>query len=278
MEPFSLVVGFGLAIGVGMVANTIVSVFYETGRRLFGPGKRSRLNALGIRNNEKNQEQQKEEALLGLENISWNTYYAVSTLIGLALLAFLGPTMPGIRLGFLGLPILVWLARGFLVQQRKRFMAGQVRQFLIDVRLHLSLQGSLLLGLENIGRTTLETSPVYRQLQIRLKGSSARSGLDLLNQLTDDLASPQLLRAVQRIQAAQQSGGISNVDQAIASVISELNEEIGYQAEEEMQRLPLRITLLAMPFLLGPIVILLFYPLIDRILNTLSGVSIGGGF
>ena len=112
MEPFSLVVGFGLAIGVGMVANTIVSVFYETGRRLFGPGKRSRLNALGIRNNEKNQEQQKEEALLGLENISWNTYYAVSTLIGLALLAFLGPTMPGIRLGFLGLPILVWLARG----------------------------------------------------------------------------------------------------------------------------------------------------------------------
>ena len=243
-----------------------------------GPGKRSRLNALGIRNNEKNQEQQKEEALLGLENISWNTYYAVSTLIGLALLAFLGPTMPGIRFGFLGLPILVWLAREFLVQQRKRFMAGQVRQFLIDVRLHLSLQGSLLLGLENIGRTTPETSPVYRQLQNRLKGSSARSGLDLLNQLTDDLASPQLLRAVQRIQAAQQSGGISNVDQAIASVISELNEEIGYQAEEEMQRLPLRITLLAMPFLLGPIVILLFYPLIDRILNTLSGVSIGAGF
>ena len=164
------------------------------------------------------------------------------------------------------------------MQQRKRFMAGQVRQFLIDIRLHLSLQGSLLLGLENIGRTTLETNPVYRQLQNRLKGSSARSGLDLLNLLTDDLTSPQLLRAVQRIQAAQQSGGITNVDQAIASVISELNEEIGYKAEEEMQRLPLRITLLAMPFLLGPIVILLFSPLIDRILNTLSGVSIGGGF
>ena len=61
MEPFSLVVGFGLAIGVGMVANTIVSVFYETGRRLLGPGKRSRLNALGIKNNEKNQEQQKKK-------------------------------------------------------------------------------------------------------------------------------------------------------------------------------------------------------------------------
>jgi hypothetical protein len=45
-----------------------------------------------------------------------------------------------------------------------------------------------------------------------------------------------------------------------------------------MQRLPLRITLLAMPFLLGPIVILFFYPLVDRILKTLSGTAIGGGF
>jgi hypothetical protein len=45
-----------------------------------------------------------------------------------------------------------------------------------------------------------------------------------------------------------------------------------------MQQMPTRITLLAMPFLLGPIVILLFYPLVDRILKTLSGTAIGGGF
>lgn len=82
----------------------------------------------------------------------------------------------------------------------------------------------------------------------------------------------------EHVQDDQQSGGISDVDQAIANVIEELNEEIGYQSEEQMQSLPLRITLLAMPFLLGPIVILLFYPLVDRILKTLSGVSIGGGF
>jgi hypothetical protein len=102
--------------------------------------------------------------------------------------------------------------------------------------------------------------------------------LDLLDQLANDLHSPQLLRAAQRVQAAQQSGGVTDVDQALAGVIQELEEEIGYQSEEQMQRLPLRITLLSMPFLLGPIVILLFYPLVDRILQTLSGVSIGGGF
>jgi uncharacterized protein (DUF2267 family) len=190
----------------------------------------------------------------------------------------LGPSLPGIRLGFLALPALVWLAKKYLIQQRKRFMTGQIRQFLIDVRLHMSLQGSLLLGLESLAKTTVETTVVYQRLQKRLKGSSAHSGLDLLNQMADDLNSPQLLRVVQRVQAAQQSGGVTDVDQAIASVIEDLNEEISYQSEEQMQQLPTRITLLAMPLLLGPIVILLFYPLVDRILQTLAGVSIGGGF
>jgi hypothetical protein len=281
MNTYSLVVGFGLAIGVGMIVHTLFSIIFETGRRLSSPVRRGRLYALGIGNKDKSEDIRKEEAILGLPDIPWGSLYAAATLTGLILLAGLGPYLPGIRLGFLALPALVWLFKGYLVQQRKRFMVGQIRQFLIDVRLHMSLQGSLLLGLESIGRTTLETSAVYQRLQKRLKGSSARSGLDLLSQLTEvaeDLRSPQLLHVVQRVQAAQQSGGISDVDQAIASVIAELNEEIGYQSEEQMQRLPLRITLLAMPFLLGPIVILLFYPLVDRILKTLSGVSIGGGF
>jgi hypothetical protein len=278
MNTYSLVVGLGLAIGVGMIANILFSVLFETGRRLSRPVRRGRLYALGIGNTDKSEEIKKEETILGLPDIPWSSLYAAATLTGLILLAVLGPYLPGIRLGFLALPALVWLFKGYLVQQRKRFMVGQIRQFLIDVRLHMSLQGSLLLGLESMGRTTLETSAVYQRLQKRLKGSSARSGLDLFSQVAEDLKSPQLLHVVQRIQAAQQSGGISDVDQAIASVIAELNEEIGYQSEEQMQRLPLRITLLAMPFLLGPIVILLFYPLVDRILKTLSGVSIGGGF
>ena len=80
------------------------------------------------------------------------------------------------------------------------------------------------------------------------------------------------------MQSAQQSGGVVGVDQAIFSAIEELNDEIANQSEEQMQRLPLRITLLAMPFLLGPIVILLFYPLVDRILSTLAGTAVGGGF
>jgi hypothetical protein len=87
-----------------------------------------------------------------------------------------------------------------------------------------------------------------------------------------------LLRVVQRIRSAQQSSGFLGIDQAISNAIEALNEEIATACEEQIQRLPLRITLLAMPFLLGPIVILLFYPLVDRILKTLAGTAIGGGF
>jgi hypothetical protein len=278
MDTSSLVVGLSLAIGVGMIANTVISIIFEIGRRLSRPIQRGRLHALGLGNKDQSEEIRTEEAILGFSDIPWGVLYAGAALVGLVLLAVLGRYLPSIRLCFLALPALVWLAKSYLIQQRKRFMVGQVRHFLIDVRLHMSLQGSLLLGLESLSKTTVETSVVYQRLQKRLKGSSARSGLDLLSQLAEDLKSPQLLRVIQRVQAAQQSGGVSDVDQAIAGVIEELNEEIGYQTEEQMQRLPLRITLLAMPFLLGPIVILLFYPLVDRILKTLSGVSIGGGF
>jgi len=278
MEIYSIVVAISLAIGVGMIANTVLSIFIEAGRRLSRTASRGRLHALGLGIRDQKEDQQTEDAILGLGHIPWNNLYAAAALIGLILLAVLGPSLPSIRLGFLALPTLVWLAKRYLIQQRKRFMVGQVRQFLIDVRLHMSLQGSLLLGLESIAKITLETSAVYQSLKRRLAGSSARSGLDLLNQIGGDLKLPLFSRIVHRIQAAQQSGGVSDVDQAVTSAIDELNEEIGYQSEEQMQRLPLRITLLAMPFLLGPIVILLFYPLVDRILKTLSGVAVGGGF
>ncbi|GAP21906.1 hypothetical protein [Leptolinea tardivitalis] len=284
MDTYSLVVGFSLAIGVGMIANTVLSIIIETGRRLSRSVSRGRLQALGLGIRDHNgihnaqEGSHTEETILGLSQVPWNSLYAGAALVGLILLATLGPSLPSIRFGFLTLPAFVWLAKRYLIQQRKRFMVGQIRQFLIDVRLHMSLQGSLLLGLESISKTTLETSAVYQSLKRRLAGSSARSGLELLNQIAEDLQSPLFTRLVQRIQAAQQSGGVSDIDQAIAGAIEELNEEIGYQSEEQMQRLPLRITLLAMPFLLGPIVILLFYPLVDRILKTLSGVAVGSGF
>ena len=168
------------------------------------------------------------------------------------------------------------------MSRRKRaaedLSVDELRQLLIDVRLHMSLRGSLLLGLENIASTTGEDRLIYRLLRLRMSGGQVKSGLEVFQQMAADLKSLHLTRSVQRIQAAQQSGGLLGVDQAVAASIDESTDEINGQTEEQMQRLPLRITLLAMPFLLGPIVILFFYPLVDRILKTLSGTAIGGGF
>ncbi len=277
MNPYADLLGFGLMIGVGLVTSSVLSLFYDLGRRFTRPWGRTRLQALGLRAGEPKGNRPKD-ILLGIGGIAWGNLYIGAALLGLASSVLFGADIPAARAAILALPGLVWLARRYLIYQRRRFLAGQVRQFLIDVRLHMSLKGSLLLGLENLARTTLETSPPYTCLRERLRGSSARSGLDLLAQVAGDLASPHMQRTVTHIQAASASGGVLDLDRALAAIIAELNEELTYQSEEHMQRLPLRVTLLAMPFLLAPIVILVFYPLVDRILKTLSGVSVGVGF
>jgi len=278
MDTYPLMVGFSLAIGVGLIVNATLSSFYELGRRwlrLLGR-RRYRLHALGI--NGQNQGHTSEDEILGLTRIPWTNLYAGAAILGLALFFWIGQAVPSIRLGFLAAPALVWLFKGYLIRQRRRFLLGQLRQLLIDLRLHMSLRGSLLLGLESIALATGENQLVYRLLRMRMSGGQVKSGLEIFQQMAKDLKSAHLTRIAQRIQVAQQSGGLLGVDQAVAKSIEELTDDINGQTEEQMQRLPLRITLLAMPFLLGPIVILFFYPLVDRILKTLSGTAIGGGF
>jgi hypothetical protein len=225
-----------------------------------------------------NPDQYSEEAVLGLHKVPWNGLYIGSVFVGVSMFLALGSSTSGMKWIFLGLPGLVWLAKRYLVYQQKRFMVAKIRQLLIDIRLQMSLNGSLLLGLASIAENTMDTSAVYQTLKRRMSGGSGKNGLDILRQMAEDLKSPHLKKITQRIYAANQSGGILDVDGVIAGSLEELNEEISNHAEEQMQQLPLRITLLAMPFLLGPIVILLFYPLVDRILKTLSGVAVGGGF
>lgn len=281
MNTLPLLVGFAFAIGVGLMANTVFNTLFDIGRRLSrGLSRNSgRLVKLGLTSAASKVTTYSEDDILGLALIPWTNLYAVSALVSLILFGLIGPYLSGgIQFALLSLPGLVWLLKQYLIQQRRRFLVGQIRQLLIDIRLHMSLSGSLLLGLESIVRNTSERNVVYRALQRRMSGGSAKSGLDVLQSLAGDLKSGHLLRVAQRVQSAQQSGGVVGVDQAIFSAIEELNDEIANQSEEQMQRLPLRITLLAMPFLLGPIVILLFYPLVDRILSTLAGTAVGGGF
>lgn len=279
METYPLLVGFSFAVGVGLISHAALSFLYSLMRRLIRgvSGRTSRISRL-METRPEEKKVSSDEDLLGLAHIPWTNLYALSALVSLVLFALVGPYLGGSGLFLLSLPALVWLLKRYLIYQRRRFMVSQARQLLVDIRLHMSLAGSLLLGLENIARTSSEATPVYRALKRCMSGGSAKNGLTVLEQLAGDVKSVQLLRVAQRVRSAQQSAGVLGVDQAIANSIDELNDEIAGQAEEQMQQMPTRITLLAMPFLLGPIVILLFYPLVDRILSTLAGTAIGGGF
>ena len=187
MDTYPLMVGFSLAIGVGLIVNATLSSFYELGRRwlrLLGR-RRYRLHALGI--NGQNQGHTSEDEILGLTRIPWTNLYAGAAILGLALFFWIGQAVPSIRLGFLAAPALVWLFKGYLIRQRRRFLLGQLRQLLIDVRLHMSLRGSLLLGLESIASTTGENQLVYRLLRLRMSGGQVKSGLEIFQQMAKDL-------------------------------------------------------------------------------------------
>ena len=278
MEFYSLTVGLGITFGVGLITHVILSTLLGLGRRIRWISHPSRLIHLGIQPISTHNRDSTSPKYQRNSYIPWNMLLIVSAFAGLGLTCLLGSSLPAARGAVVFLPLLIWGFRQYWNYQEKRFLLPQVRQFFLDVRLYMSLRGSLLLGLQHLGETTQESTSVYRSLKFHLSGSSAQSGLDLLQKIAKDLAYQPFSRAIQRIQAAQQTGGISDIDLTLAQYLDELNEEIGYQTEEQMQRLPTRITLLAMPLLLGPIVILLFYPLVDRILHTLSGVGIGGGF
>ena len=134
MESTSLIVGLSLAVGMGLVCYAFLSTLWEGGQHLSRRLRRGRLAALGAGHSPEQAQKINEDALLGLDRIPWNKAYLGATFLGLVLFFVMGPSLPGVRLFFLGLPVLVWLARLYLVQQRKLLMAGAIRQFLIDVR------------------------------------------------------------------------------------------------------------------------------------------------
>jgi hypothetical protein len=276
MDTLSIVVAVAAAVGVGLTANWLFTGLGEIFQHLF---KLRRSNALKARLEEQKTAGQVSEAeVLGIAHIPWGNYYAIAAFVGLVLLALLAQSNSVLRFAVLALPALVYFARQIILQHRRRAMIWKVRNFLIDLRLHMTIHGSLLMGLISMSRDSLAASPVYDRLRSRLRGASAESGLSILKQMAEDLRSPEFTRAVQQLEAAQVTGGVQDLDAAVAKIIGEIDDEVGYRSEEQMQRLPMRLTLIAMPFLLAPIVILLFYPLVARVIQTLSGVSVGGGF
>ncbi len=269
---FGVLVALLGAAGVGLSLNASLEFILD----LFRKQKRSRLVGM-LSSKRKPIKPLTENEILGLDRVPWPWLYGLSTCLGFSLYLFVGPLVPLLRMALPAAPGVIYLGYLYLRQQRKRAIAGQVRQFLVDLRMLLTVHGSLLLALEGLAKKPAVLNPITRCLAKAFQGGRPRNGMEVLEGLAEQVKSPDLDQALDRIRAAQH--GSLDIDEALAKSIDEISEELNTQVEEQIQQLPTRMTFLAVPFLLGPIVIILLYPLADRVLKTLAGAyGAGGGF
>jgi len=151
---------------------------------------------------------------------------------------------------------LPFAARAWLTNQHKRELNNEVLAFLMDLRLAIPLQGTLLRALQEVaarGGTRLAVITARY-----LKGGWNGSGLDLLKTLAEDTKIPALADLVAWTQAAEE--GVMQADQPFEHALERLQTETRTAALENMQRIPTRLTLLVLPALLGPAIVLLLLP------------------
>ncbi len=230
--------------------------------------------------------------LLGLERIPWLHIYAFSLVAGLGLYALTQQMM------VLLLAAAPFALRAWLTGYRKRQLNVEVLAFLTDLRLTLPLQGSLLRALQDVANRS-DTRPSMNSHRPgvlpggqrpstgsgqRLAGITARylaggfhgSGLELLARLADDTQAPHLRDLVAWTRAAEE--GTLASDAPFEHALSRLQAETVTAARENMQRIPTRLTILVLPALLGPAIVVLLYPMVARLLANMGGAGWYGGF
>ncbi len=106
METYPLLVGFSLAVGIGLMADAVFRGLYALVYRLFrGLSLRpSRLASLGLSSARQQAEATSEDELLGLARIPWTNLYAAAAVVSLGLFTLIGPALGSSRLALLGLP------------------------------------------------------------------------------------------------------------------------------------------------------------------------------
>jgi hypothetical protein len=106
---------------------------------------------------------------------------------------------------------------------------------------------------------------------IYLNSGFQGNGLSLLKQIADDTHIPFLDNVVARAEAS--SAGKLSLDKALAQAIEEVQEEINVSAKEQLQKIPSRLIIIVFPLLLGPTLIVLLYPVVFRLLESMGSIT-----
>jgi len=191
----------------------------------------------------------------------WGVVYIVSGVLAVGLYLWSGQRL---ALGLAIVPVAVRLWRRSLMQ---RAMLADVWQFLMDVRLRLTIEGSLSRSLQASARES--RTRMARVVGRYLDGGYDGNGLALLEQIADDTGISLLGDLVARTKAA--AAGTLGLDDALRQSMQRLHDELTTRKREQLQQIPSRLILFVFPTLLGPILALLVFPLVARLLAQLQG-------
>jgi len=258
----------GIGVGIFLLAYTLLSFLVEAAWGLLTRRRKGILRILPVKPEAEPVKKVSNDELLGLANVPWVQIYLAGAVVALVLYLLTHQILA------LLLALVPFGVRAWLTAQRKRQIGYETLSFLTDLRLAIPLQGSLLRALQEVAAHS-ETS-LARITARYLRGGWSGGGLDLLERLAQETRLPYLADLVAWSKAAQE--GTLAADTPFEHALARLQSETYTTTREYMQQIPTRLTILVLPALLGPAIVLLLYPIVARLLASLGNMGWGGGF
>ncbi len=257
------ILGYGL--GFAILTYTLLAGLIQ----LFSLPRRNQFNLLRsydrqVTANTETQTSISMAALLGLDHIPWVAIYLGGAAFAISIY------LTTRQFWALLLALLPFLYRVWLTRYRKRGLMQDVWQFMLDLRVRLTLRGTLLLALQDVAQNN--ANPIARALQQYLDVGLGDNGMAVLKKLDQEVPGlPFLSDLVTRTNAAQE--GTLDLDQALRQVMESLQQEMKTVSRELLQKIPSRLILIAFPALLMPALFVLVFPLAARLIASLQGMG-----
>lgn len=260
-----------LALGVGILAHRLFEAIFSLAIQLYDhtPGRRMtrRLKEIGLAENNQDGSSFILPAVNAIRRQASFPMWVTIAVIALTLLGYIY-TRSFIMVGVV---VLYILARMWLRYYFKRKESKDVWLFLLDLRTKLTLKGSLLTALNDVSQE--ERTMVARICRVYLDAGFQGNGLNLLAKVAEDTRLPFLDDVVARTVAS--TTGKLSLDAGLRQAIEIVQQEIDVSAREQLQSIPSRLIIIVFPMLLGPGLVVLLYPVVSKLLASMSGM--GGG-
>ncbi len=200
----------------------------------------------------------------------WLTAYLISAPVVVMLWFSLEGT--SFQLGSLAVLLFPVLVRRWIIRQKRREAANEIRQFLVELRLQLSSGGTLRPALQAVA----QYGPPNLGRLLRARLASQDNGAQVLSRLAEDTGSRWISDVAGRAEAAQE--GMLNLDEAVTQSIQRVTEEMDTEIREELQRIPTRLIVIVSPLILGPALAAWVFPVVARMIASLNNVTFYGSF